>query len=426
MIDRIHIVITGPKGAGKTTFIERILSSNRSRSIDAVRWRVDSGVAEAIEVPGGDEDTERFDLAGSDLTGLIVYPGGELSEAADVLYESDVMLSVQDGILHEFDESVDIYQDMTVLIVRPDGAFEAALGQLLTHGLGFANLVLFNVDSAEGRNLAEKLQAGIELLRTEEPDQWRRIRAMCAGGVRITTRIIDFSDPRDAEMKRAVQSVKRKLPTESFISNEELDEFLDEDLPEFAEGVLRVKVTLENIEPPIWRRLLLPQDCTFWDLHVAIQDSMGWDDSHLHLFKLPGDKGSEPILIGLPDPDGGMEIIPGWTQEVFQHVPPGSGTRYTYDFGDSWEHWVQVEDVEPPAPGRSYPACIDGARQCPPEDCGGPFSYPQFLAAITDPEHEKHADIMEWWGETFDPEEFDLELVRFSDARARLKWATRQ
>ena len=95
---------------------------------------------------------------------------------------------------------------------------------------------------------------------------------MCASGVRITTRIIDFGDPRDVELKRAVESVKRKLPTGSFMSDEEYEDLQEWGLPDWVPGVFRVKVTLMDIDPPIWRRLLLPQDCTFWDLHVAIQD----------------------------------------------------------------------------------------------------------------------------------------------------------
>lgn len=424
MSDRTHIVISGPAGAGKTTFIERILTSNRSRSIDAVRWRACADVAVAMDVLEGCEDTRRLEQAGADLTSLIVHPPGELHQAGKALYETEVMLTIQDGILHEVDEFFDIRQEMTVLIIRPEGEFGAAFEQLLKHGLALANLVIFNVDSAKAQDLAEKLDEGIEVLRTEDPECWRRIRSNGGTCVRITTRFMDLSDPRDAELKRAVQSVKRKLPTESFISNEELEGLLGWETPEPGVGVLRVKVTLENTDPPIWRRLLLPQDCTFWDLHVAIQDSMGWEGDHLHAFQLQGGKGLEPLVIGLPGPFGGMDVIPGWTQEVLEHVRPAAGFRYTYDFGDDWKHGVEIEDLEPAEPGRSYPSCIDGARRCPPEDCGGPFSYQDLLKAIRDPDHARHAEAVDSWGESFDPEDFDPNRVRFGDPRARLHWAT--
>ncbi len=425
MFHRTHIVITGPPTAGKTTFIERILSSNRSRSIDGMRWRGATGLEPAREVPGGDEDTERFYIAGADMTSLLLYPLKDLSGAADPFNETKVMLSVQDGILHETDEAIDISQVMTVLIVRPEGEFGAAFEQLMIYGLGCANLVIFNVDSAETRDLAEKLEAAIDLIRTQEHEQWKRMRTRCDVGVRITTRIIDLGDPRDAELKRAVESVKRKLPTDSYLGFDELDDLLRCDLPETVQSVLRVKVTLEIIDPPVWRRLLLPVDCTFWDLHVAIQDCMGWTDSCPHVFDLVGTETSGPLRIGLPDPHGDNGIIPGWTQEVLEHLPPHSGVSYTYDFCEKWEHWVEIERVEPETPGRSYPACISGARRCPPEGSGGLFNYPVLLDAIENPDHKDHAELLKVCGGNFDPEEFNPALVRFRDPHARLKWPER-
>jgi len=45
-------------------------------------------------------------------------------------------------------------------------------------------------------------------------------------------------------------------------------------------------VTLLGIAPPIWRTIQVPESYSFWDLHVALQDSMGWLDYLLHLFRL--------------------------------------------------------------------------------------------------------------------------------------------
>jgi Plasmid pRiA4b ORF-3-like protein len=80
--------------------------------------------------------------------------------------------------------------------------------------------------------------------------------------------------------------------------------------------------------------------------------------------------------------------------------------RYIYDMGDNWEHVIQVEKVLEVDPLAKYPRCLEGERACPPEDCGGPWGYADFLAAIVDPQHEQHEEMLEWRG-PFDPEAFD-------------------
>ena len=45
-------------------------------------------------------------------------------------------------------------------------------------------------------------------------------------------------------------------------------------------------IVLSHTEPLVWRRIQVPESYTFWDLHVAIQDAMGWEDRHLHEFRL--------------------------------------------------------------------------------------------------------------------------------------------
>ena len=61
--------------------------------------------------------------------------------------------------------------------------------------------------------------------------------------------------------------------------------------------------------------------------------------------------------------------------------------------------------------GTRYPVCTDGSRACPPEDCGGPWGYAELLEIIHDPNHEEYLDRLEWVGEGFDPEAFDLDQV---------------
>ena len=185
--------------------------------------------------------------------------------------------------------------------------------------------------------------------------------------------------------------------------------------------VLRLKVELLEIAPPIWRRIEVPGDSTFWDLHVAIQDAMGWADSHLHMFEIR-DAGRKSVEIGIPDPDFESGVVAGWTRPLSKHVKkPGDRLVYEYDFGDSWRHSVVLEAVSSAEPGVRYPRCLDGARKCPPEDCGGVPGFEDFLEAIADPDHDEHESMLTWCGGSYDPEDFDPAAVWFDDPRLRLE-----
>jgi len=84
---------------------------------------------------------------------------------------------------------------------------------------------------------------------------------------------------------------------------------------------------------------------------------------------------------------------------------------YDYDFGDNWEHIVAVEKTFAPVAGQTYPACVDGKRNCPPEDCGGVWGYAELLEILADPAHPEREERLEWLGEDFDPEEFDVSVA---------------
>jgi len=177
-----------------------------------------------------------------------------------------------------------------------------------------------------------------------------------------------------------------------------------------------------GIEPAIWRRIQMPADCTFWDLHVAIQDAMGWLDCHLHVFHVTDPITGQEELIGLPDDEGFLEeeTVPGWERRVTQVLSVAHPRlEYEYDFGDDWQHAVVLEDVRPLVPQVRYPRCVGGERACPPEDSGGVFGYLDLLGALADPQHEEHAGYREWVGGNYDPERFDPHSVEFEDPQHR-------
>ena len=192
------------------------------------------------------------------------------------------------------------------------------------------------------------------------------------------------------------------------------------------QGVFQFLVTLANTEPLVWRRILVPAAYSFWDLHVAIQDAMGWQDCHLHEFSVVDPRRGALVRIGLPGEEFGGEkpCEPGWQVGIADYFGYGAPpAAYWYDFGDDWRHSVTFEAAGPAEPGTRYPLCLAGARRCPPEDCGGPSGYLDFLEAIGDPRHEEHAAMLEWAGGDFDPDAFDPARIVFTNPAERLRSA---
>lgn len=152
--------------------------------------------------------------------------------------------------------------------------------------------------------------------------------------------------------------------------------------------IYQFKVTLKDIQPSIWRRIQVPDQYSFWDLHVAIQDSMGWLDYHLHVFRIPGLHRGKAVEIGIPDDEIDDDvIIPGWTIPICDYFrEPGNTAMYAYDFGDGWLHEVMLEGILIKEKGVKYPRCIAGERACPPEDCGSVPGYYDLLDIIRNPE----------------------------------------
>ncbi len=170
--------------------------------------------------------------------------------------------------------------------------------------------------------------------------------------------------------------------------------------------VHQLKVTLKGAKPPIWRRLLVPSSITLMQLHEIIQEAMGWYNCHLHEFEIDG------ICFG-PDDLDGWDPQPKneATAELARLAPAGSRFTYLYDFGDSWEHVIDVEKVVAREPGQTYPACLTGRRACPPEDCGGVWGYAELLQVVADPTHEDHEEMADLLDDDFNPATFDLQAV---------------
>lgn len=167
----------------------------------------------------------------------------------------------------------------------------------------------------------------------------------------------------------------------------------------------QLKITLDGIRPPIWRRLEVLGSATLGELHDVFQTAMGWCDCHLHQFTAAGTN------YGPEDPEAWQPLVDEKSARLDQ-VLRKSGDRmiYEYDFGDSWRHNVVVEEIKPADSGsKRYPLVTGGKRTCPPEDCGGTFGYGDLLQALTDPNHPEHEEMKEWCDGDFDPEAFDMQ-----------------
>jgi hypothetical protein len=185
--------------------------------------------------------------------------------------------------------------------------------------------------------------------------------------------------------------------------------------------VFQVKIVLLDTNPPVWRRIQIPESYTFYDLHVAIQNAMGWTDSHLHAFEVSRGSRREATRIESPY---ALEELEEKNPLVTTEVPLAkffaeSGNRilYEYDFGDGWEHEIMIEEILPKRKGSRYPVCLDGEMACPPEDCGGRPGYEDCKRAVR---RKDNSDGLLTWLGGWKPDKFDPALVRFENPRKRL------
>jgi hypothetical protein len=181
----------------------------------------------------------------------------------------------------------------------------------------------------------------------------------------------------------------------------------DQPASDTARSVYQLKVTLLHSQPPIWRRVQIESGVTLDRLHHALQVVMGWTNSHLHGFRLPqpGQRGARRQSLPIESADEKATRLGDLLRR------PKDWCVYDYDFGDSWEHEVLLEEVVPRSSPARCPMVLAGRGACPPEDVGGLPGYYNFLKVIKDPKHPEHEDMMEWAGKDFDPAAFDVQEV---------------
>jgi hypothetical protein len=213
---------------------------------------------------------------------------------------------------------------------------------------------------------------------------------------------IEVREPTD---EAAVESPAPVVPVSTRASGTSSDPVVRRMLERMP--IYRLRITLAGTEPPVWRSVMVSGNVTLKGLHRVIQMAMGWTNSHLHLFV------SADRKTLLSDPRAGLDHAKDEGKVKLRSFAPRVGDRfsYEYDLGDSWKHEVVVEDIVVPQESGRWPRCVDGARACPPEDCGGVGGYQDLVEAMGNPRHPDRERLLAWLGSELEPEAFDIEAT---------------
>lgn len=185
-----------------------------------------------------------------------------------------------------------------------------------------------------------------------------------------------------------------------------------------ADKIAILRVTLDDVEPAVSRRLSVPAGIKLDRLHLTLQAALGWTNSHLWEIRV-GEASWGVSNLDWPDGPGDArnETLAGVLADTRLKA-----LQYLYDFGDGWEHTVKVERFEDAEPGERYPKLIEASGRCPPEDVGGVPGYEECLAAVADPNDERHEEVMEWWPEGFDPKTAPFKELSARVTALAVKW----
>ncbi len=169
--------------------------------------------------------------------------------------------------------------------------------------------------------------------------------------------------------------------------------------------IYQLQITLKDSNPKIWRKILTISNVTLSEFHKIVKHTMGWTGSHSYRFENGNDRFAPQDFDLANTNDSAKTSLDSLLQKENDKI------KYVYDFDDNWKHEIILEKVLPFTSETKLPLCLDGKRACPPDNCGGIFGYEELLETISNPKHPDFDETIEWVGENFDPEYFDLAEV---------------
>ena len=168
--------------------------------------------------------------------------------------------------------------------------------------------------------------------------------------------------------------------------------------------IFTLHVSLEDVSPSVWRRLMVPGLFTLDKLHSVLQLVMGWQMSHLYDFEINKERYAEPD-------DFDETKVKSLAVSLTAAVKEQKTFFYNYDFGDSWRHKITVEEIQTRNEVFNYPICIGGENACPPEDCGGVPGFEELKKTIANKKSSEHQQMLQWVGGYYDPKSFDANRI---------------
>jgi hypothetical protein len=173
--------------------------------------------------------------------------------------------------------------------------------------------------------------------------------------------------------------------------------------------IIQMKISLDDIKPEIWRRFIINSSCSLDKFHIILQTIMGWQNCHLYGFIVNGEE-----YMPSDDDDEFFESdalnTKGMTIKKLK-LNEKDKIKYIYDYGDNWEHTIKIEKIINTDDKIQTPLCVDGERNCPPEDCGSYPGYDDIVNAMKKPKSKEAKEFIEWLGEPYDSEKFDIERI---------------
>jgi Plasmid pRiA4b ORF-3-like protein/Phage head completion protein (GPL) len=170
-----------------------------------------------------------------------------------------------------------------------------------------------------------------------------------------------------------------------------------------GDPVLRIRITLLDVDSPeVQREIAVPAAYTLDRVHMVIQEAMGWQEAHLHEFRIADRE------YGLANLDDEFDVLDERKFRLGDLVKPGDVIGYRYDFGDCWDDELAIESAGKASDDDVYPACTSGEGACPPEDCGGTGGFAELKEILAGPPSGERDEMRAWAGEDYDPDRFDL------------------